>query len=178
RAIGRHDGSVAPAVQPHARILARRDQRLGFGTRHLGQVVDALLAVAAGADAVVTGHSTPVGGARRRDTDVFEGHHGSDGHASAASPDSCSRPVVNLAQPRVAHACACASSARPRTPTHVRCGGCAGEHLAIPTGIPPIRTHLALVALLASTAHADPKREVPDYDGRGNPDSDPETWVA
>jgi hypothetical protein len=32
--------------------------------------------------------------------------------------------------------------------------------------------------MLAGAAHADPKREVPDYDGRGNPDSEPETWVA
>jgi hypothetical protein len=37
----------------------------------------------------------------------------------------------------------------------------------------------ALVALLATLggAHADPKRPVPDYDGRGNPDADAESWA-
>ena len=30
----------------------------------------------------------------------------------------------------------------------------------------------------ASSTHADPKRDVPDYDGRGNPDTDGDTWAA
>jgi hypothetical protein len=29
---------------------------------------------------------------------------------------------------------------------------------------------------LGGATHADPKREVPDYDGRGNPDADAESW--
>lgn len=42
------------------------------------------------------------------------------------------------------------------------------------------RIHIVagLAALLASTvtAHAEPKRPVPDYDGRGNPDTDGDSW--
>jgi hypothetical protein len=32
------------------------------------------------------------------------------------------------------------------------------------------------LALASATAHADPKRAVPDYDGRGNVEADAETW--
>ena len=32
--------------------------------------------------------------------------------------------------------------------------------------------------LAAHRASADPKRDVPDYDGRGNEDADPDTWVS
>jgi hypothetical protein len=34
-----------------------------------------------------------------------------------------------------------------------------------------------LVAALGGVVSADPKREVPDYDGRGNPDADAGSWV-
>lgn len=33
-----------------------------------------------------------------------------------------------------------------------------------------------MLTSIAALAHADPKREVPDYDGRGNPDSDGGSW--
>jgi hypothetical protein len=35
----------------------------------------------------------------------------------------------------------------------------------------------ALVAAFSGVAGADPKREVPDYDGRGNPDADAGSWA-
>jgi hypothetical protein len=36
---------------------------------------------------------------------------------------------------------------------------------------------LAVVLATVGTARADPKREVPDYDGRGNPDADTGSWA-
>jgi hypothetical protein len=36
---------------------------------------------------------------------------------------------------------------------------------------------VSITASAGSVAHADPKREVPDYDGRGNPDADAESWA-
>lgn len=35
---------------------------------------------------------------------------------------------------------------------------------------------VAIVATFGGVAHTDPKREVPDYDGRGNPDADAGAW--
>lgn len=76
-----------------------------------------------------------------------------------------------------------------------RCGTTAHDRAAerrIPQGIdwrgacniPGIRTlrHIcccaALIALAAPAgAHADPKREVPDYDGRGDPEADAGSWA-
>lgn len=34
-----------------------------------------------------------------------------------------------------------------------------------------------LIPALGTASHADPKREVPDYDGRGNPDTDADSWT-
>jgi hypothetical protein len=36
---------------------------------------------------------------------------------------------------------------------------------------------LAVLALSGGAVHADPKRDVPDYDGRGNPDADAGSWA-
>jgi hypothetical protein len=38
---------------------------------------------------------------------------------------------------------------------------------------------ILLLAVIAGTARAEPKREVPDYDGRGNPDAKPSDalWI-
>lgn len=38
-------------------------------------------------------------------------------------------------------------------------------------------TLVVLCSLPSGVAHADPKREVPDYDGRGNQDADAESWL-
>jgi hypothetical protein len=38
-------------------------------------------------------------------------------------------------------------------------------------------TLVAVIATAGGLAHADPKREVPDYDGRGNPDADADSWA-
>jgi hypothetical protein len=38
-------------------------------------------------------------------------------------------------------------------------------------------TLAVLVASFGNLAHADPKRDVPDYDGRGNQDADAESWA-
>jgi hypothetical protein len=38
-------------------------------------------------------------------------------------------------------------------------------------------TLAALLSTLGAPSHADPKRPVPDYDGRGNPDADADSWV-
>jgi hypothetical protein len=48
------------------------------------------------------------------------------------------------------------------------------------SGIRTSRTILGVLAAIAAGAavsHADPKREVPDYDGRGNPDADAGSWA-
>src|SRR5215471_10789725 len=38
-------------------------------------------------------------------------------------------------------------------------------------------TSLLAIAVAAGTSHAEPKRDVPDYDGRGNPDADAGSWA-
>lgn len=38
-------------------------------------------------------------------------------------------------------------------------------------------TALIAASVCSAVAHADPKREVPDYDGRGNPDAEAGSWV-
>jgi len=53
----------------------------------------------------------------------------------------------------------------------------AGEMLALTERIRAFRIYLLVAALLAGSSYAEPKREVPDYDGRGNPDSDRESWA-
>src|ERR1044071_2817980 len=58
---------------------------------------------------------------------------------------------------------------------------CVGGRFARAASIRTSRTFLAsaLVATFAALGpiHADPKREVPDYDGRGNPDADADSWA-
>ena len=61
-------------------------------------------------------------------------------------------------------------------------GRSAGGRLARWSVIRAPRTTLCSIlvllgAALAGTAGADPKREVPDYDGRGNPDADAGSWA-
>ena len=41
---------------------------------------------------------------------------------------------------------------------------------------PALTACLAALLAVPALARADPKRPVPDYDGRGNPDSDGDSW--
>jgi hypothetical protein len=62
-----------------------------------------------------------------------------------------------------------------------------GGRFARPPAIRPLRSlrsglsglSIAVLAVLAiaGASHADPKRDVPDYDGRGNPDAEAGSWV-
>src|SRR4051812_6973761 len=59
---------------------------------------------------------------------------------------------------------------------------CGGRGLARSTAIPtPVlfrsRVALAIALATSSIVAADPKRDVPDYDGRGNPDTDSGSWA-
>jgi hypothetical protein len=50
------------------------------------------------------------------------------------------------------------------------------QHGVILTVRSALTACLALLLGAQAIAHADPKRPVPDYDGRGNPDSDGDSW--
>jgi hypothetical protein len=71
-AIFRKDGTVAPLIEPGAESpFPVGNQFFHFGGAHLSEVVDVQIALRAMADAIVSNHAIPVGGAGRSYADIF-----------------------------------------------------------------------------------------------------------
>src|SRR5689334_3926821 len=95
--------------------------------------------------------------------------------SSGCSPDN---EAIRLVPPRrtICHRCAgydarCGGRARRRRRGSRHLGRSIGGRFARGVCIRPSRL-LPIFLIAVSVAHADPKREVPDYDGRGNIDAD------